>query len=120
MKPSQPRSSAAWRAQVQATIDAFKPADQDARTRAIKRCGDLLREIESQSRHNAEKKRSVGDDTSFSRTQAAADAGLSKDQGARTDLQHSTGNDTKLSRTQAAADAGEASKRQQKHDANET
>lgn len=49
------------------------------RARAVRRAGELLNEIEMQSKYNA-KKQSTGAGTSFSRTNTARQAGLSKRQ----------------------------------------
>lgn len=49
------------------------------RVQATRRCGELINQIESQSKNNAKKRRG-GEPPSLSRKQAAKDAGLSDDQ----------------------------------------
>jgi hypothetical protein len=56
-----------------------KMADR-IQARAIKRCGDLLREIELQTKYNLPQYQGGGAPTLVSRTQAAKDARLSKNQ----------------------------------------
>ncbi|HXJ22073.1 MAG TPA: hypothetical protein VMT03_17755 [Polyangia bacterium] len=50
------------------------------RARAIRRCGELLREIQPSKGGRPADETRTGNDTSFTRTQAATDAGLSKRQ----------------------------------------
>ena len=68
-------------------IHARQAGDEELRkmadriqARAIQRCGQLLKEIETNSKANLKQYRGADADTSVTRKQAASDAGMSKDQ----------------------------------------
>jgi hypothetical protein len=64
----------------QAADEELRKMADRIQARAIKRCGDLLREIESRPMANLKQFRKEGNHPSVSRTQAARDAGLSEHQ----------------------------------------
>lgn len=66
----------------EAGLELRKMADR-IQARAIKRCGDLLREIESQSKANLKQYRDSAKATSVTRAQAADGVGLSRDKAIR-------------------------------------